>query len=134
MLSNPADTSIQYLKGVGPAKVKLLASLGVHTVQDLLHLFPFRFEDRSSFTPIAMLKVGEIQTITGQVLVVGKRNFYSRSKTFEITVEDQSGRVHCAWFNQPFLDKYFKVGQEVVFMGGLMFLKIACKWSCRTLN
>ena len=34
---------------------ELLANLGIYSVEDLLYLFPFRYEDRSQFTPIAML-------------------------------------------------------------------------------
>jgi len=111
------DISVQYVKGVGPAKAKILADLGVYSVEDLLYLFPFRYEDRSQFMPIAMLSAGETQTISGRVLAVGRRNFYSRHKTVEISVGDKSGRIFCVWFNQPWLDKYFKPGQEAVFYG-----------------
>ena len=113
----PSDSPIQFIKGVGPGKAKLLANLGVSTPEDLLHLFPYRYEDRSKFTPIALLEAGQTHTIAGHVLSVGKRNFYSRHKTFEITVGDKSGKIHCVWFNQPWLDRYFKEGQEIVFYG-----------------
>ncbi len=109
--------SIQDIKGVGPAKLKLLGQLGVHTLEDLLYLFPRRYEDRSKFTPIAMLQPGELQTVSGKVVVVGKRNFYSKNRSFEISVGDKSGRISCVWFNQPYLDKYFKVDQEIVLYG-----------------
>src|SRR3989338_1165235 len=111
------DISVQYVKGVGPGKAKLLADLGIYSVEDLLYLFPFRFEDRSQFTPIAMLPAGKKQPVSAKVLTVGKRIFYPRRKTFEISVGDKSGRVFCVWFNQPWLDKYFKPGQEAVFYG-----------------
>jgi len=111
-----SDHPIQFVKGVGPAKAKLLANLGVVNVEDLLYLFPRRYEDRSQFTPIAMLKVGETQTICGQVLTC-RRNFYSKNRTVEATIADKSGRIVCVWFNQPYLDKVFKVGLEVVLYG-----------------
>ena len=48
------DTNIQFLPGVGPKRAALLGSeLGISTVGDLLHLYPFRYIDRSSVTPIA---------------------------------------------------------------------------------
>ena len=59
------EISVQFIKGVGPSKAKLLANLGIHTVEDLLYLFPHRYEDRTQFTPIAMLQVGMAQTICG---------------------------------------------------------------------
>ncbi|MBF0504024.1 MAG: ATP-dependent DNA helicase RecG [Candidatus Omnitrophica bacterium] len=116
MPANLAETPIQFIKGVGPAKAKLLANLGVVNVEDLLYLFPHRYEDRSQFTPIAMLRVGETQTICGEIIAC-RRNFYSKNRTVEATIGDKSGRIAGVWFNQPYLDKVFKVGQEVVLYG-----------------
>ena len=116
MPENLSALSIQYIKGVGPAKAKLLANLGIVNVEDLLYLFPHRYEDRSQFTPIAMLQVGETQTISGKVLT-SRRNFYSKNRTVEVSIVDKSGRIGCVWFNQPYLVNIFKVGQEVVLYG-----------------
>jgi len=113
---------IQFIKGVGPAKAKLLANLGVVSVEDLLYLFPHRYEDRSQFTPIAMLQVGMTQTICGEVLTC-RRNFYSKNRTVEVSIGDKSGRITCVWFNQPYLDKIFKIGQEVVLYGRVDIFK-----------
>lgn len=111
-----SEIPIQFIKGVGPAKAKLLANLGIKNVEDLLYLFPHRYEDRTQFTPIAMVQVGLSQTICGQVLS-SKRNFYSKNRTVEVTVGDKSGRIGCVWFNQPYLVNIFKEGQEIVLYG-----------------
>ena len=34
------DTSIQYLTGVGPKRAALYQKLDIHTVRDLLYIFP----------------------------------------------------------------------------------------------
>ena len=48
------DTSIQYLSGVGPKRAELLQKeLGIATVGDLVHLYPFRYIDRSRIQRIA---------------------------------------------------------------------------------
>ncbi len=110
--------SVQYLKGVGPARAKLLENLGVRTVEDLLYLFPRRYEDRSKLTPITQLKPGEWHTIAGEVLAKsGRRTFYNKKHVFEAEIGDDDGRVHCVWFNQPYLDNYFHVGEKVVLYG-----------------
>ncbi len=111
-----SEIPIQFIKGVGPAKAKLLANLGINTVEDLLYLFPHRYEDRSQFTPIAMLRVGETRTICGKVLTC-RRNFYSKNRTVEVAISDKSGRITCVWFNQPYLANIFKEAQEVVLYG-----------------
>ncbi len=123
MSQDLSDIPVQFLKGVGPTKAKLLANLGIHTIDDLLYLFPYRYEDRSQLMPIAMVKAGEKQTVAGQVFKVGKRNFYSRTRAFEIVVGDKTGRIFCVWFNQPYLDKYFKEGQEIVLYGRVEVFK-----------
>jgi ATP-dependent DNA helicase RecG len=122
MPENLSSIPIQYVKGVGPAKAKLLVHLGVVNVEDLLYLFPHRYEDRSQFTSIAMLQVGVTQTICGEVLTC-RRNFYSKNRTVEVAIGDKSGRITCVWFNQPYLDKIFKIGQEVVLYGRVDIFK-----------
>ena len=44
------QTSIEYLKGVGPERARLLKEeLKITTIDDLLHFFPNRYIDRSQF-------------------------------------------------------------------------------------
>lgn len=38
---------VTHVAGVGRAKQKVLAALGLETVHDLLHHFPRRYDDRS---------------------------------------------------------------------------------------
>ena len=46
-------TAIEYLKGVGPERARLLKEeLDIKTFQDLLHFFPSRYIDRSQFYSI----------------------------------------------------------------------------------
>ena len=50
------QTSIEYLKGVGPERARLLKEeLHIKTFQDLLHFFPNRYIDRSRFYSINQL-------------------------------------------------------------------------------
>ncbi|HAA65174.1 MAG TPA: hypothetical protein DCE04_08380, partial [Thermoanaerobacter sp.] len=43
----PLNLDIQYVKGVGPKRAKLLKKLGINTVEDLLFYFPKDYENRS---------------------------------------------------------------------------------------
>ena len=53
MSQDVLQTPIDYLKGVGPNRAALLRSeLGIHTFQDLIHLFPNRYIDRTQFYKI----------------------------------------------------------------------------------
>ena len=57
------ETSIQYLKGIGPKKAKSFNKSGIDTIEDLLYYFPRRYEDRTNFILISQLKEGQNQII-----------------------------------------------------------------------
>ncbi len=119
-----SEMSIQYIKGVGPARKKLFANLGVETVEDLLYLFPRRYEDRTQMIPIAQVKLGEMQTVSGKVMIAaGRQTWFSKKKVYEMVVDDGTGRLFCVWFNQPYLQYYFKEGIGVVLYGKIEIYK-----------
>jgi RecG-like helicase len=57
--------NIQYVKGVGPARVELLHKLGINTLEDIITYFPREYEDRSRLKKIAELKDGDEATFFG---------------------------------------------------------------------
>ncbi|MFA5155928.1 MAG: ATP-dependent DNA helicase RecG [Candidatus Omnitrophota bacterium] len=113
------NTSVRYLKGIGPKRAKVFNAAGINVIEDLLYYFPRRYEDRTKFVLIKDLKEGETQTIKAQVLAKGKRQSWRRRRfsIFELEAADNTGRVSCVWFNQPYLDDYFKVGSTVILYG-----------------
>lgn len=69
-------------------------------------------------TPLAKLKVGEWQTVTGKILNhSGRRSWYTKKHVYEMELGDETSRVFCVWFNRPYLDRYFKLGQQVIVYG-----------------
>lgn len=77
MAKNSLNTSVMYLPGVGPKRAEVLKSeLGVETVAELLHIYPFRYVDRSSVINIANINsTSAFVQIRAKVL---KRSVYSR--------------------------------------------------------
>jgi len=116
---NPLDKSAQYVKGVGPAKFKLLNKLGIKTVRDLLFHFPRRHEDRSNFLPISEIKhsPGEFHTIKGIIRSSSVFKTKTKINIFQLAVSDSTGTVYAVWFNQPYMKKYFKVGDAIILYG-----------------
>ena len=110
-------TDIRYLKGVGPKKADLLHKLGIATVEDLLFYLPRRYEDRSKFTLIKDVKAGEYQTVKGEVLKVGSHSTRRGISVFRVALGDDTGLIYCAWFNQPYLTKFFNKGQKLIVYG-----------------
>lgn len=117
-MSTLDQTSIQFVKGVGPARKKLFANLGVETIGDLFYLFPRRYEDRRNLTPIKDVEIGECQTVSGRVMEQSARkSWHTKKHVQEVVIGDKSGRLTCVWFNQPYLTHYFKPGRLVVLYG-----------------
>jgi ATP-dependent DNA helicase RecG len=110
--------SLQFLKGVGPRRAAELAGAGLTTVEDLLHRFPVRYEDRSRLQPIAGLRPGVMAAIAGRVSSGGLRGTRRPGfKVFEALVTDDSGAVRVAWLNQPFMRGVLPQGARVVLYG-----------------
>ncbi|MBM3255810.1 MAG: DNA helicase RecG, partial [Candidatus Omnitrophica bacterium] len=114
-----SDRAIQYLKGVGPKRAKAFAKAGVNTIEDLLYFFPRRYEDRTKFSLISKLVPGSVQTIKASILARASRHSLRRwgFNITEVTVGDESGKISCVWFNQPYLEQYFKVGSSLILYG-----------------
>ena len=111
-------TPVQFVKGVGPARARLLARLGVETLYDLLFYFPWRYEDRRNLKKISDLTCEHPETVTGKIVSVKVITTRKKGmKILELTVTDETGFLKCKWFNQPFLKRYFKEGQKVVLSG-----------------
>ncbi len=93
------STPIEYLKGVGPQKASLLKSeLGVHTFEDLLFHFPFRYVDRSQ-----VHKVSEASSLNGfgqfrgQIVSIMESGV-GRNKRLTAKFQDDSGMIDLVWF------------------------------------
>src|SRR5437763_16420287 len=65
------STAVQYVKGIGPRIAEILAAKGIHTVDDLLHYLPFRYEDRVNPRGISELRAGEMATVFAGVRTSG---------------------------------------------------------------
>jgi ATP-dependent DNA helicase RecG len=106
------------LNGVGSERQALLARLGIHTVNDLLLHAPRRYEDRRHFLSIRDLQLKEPATVRGKIVAQGLKYFAKRTKSvFEIILDDGTARLHCRWWNLPFMEKYFHVGDDVMAYG-----------------
>jgi ATP-dependent DNA helicase RecG len=111
------DDSVRFLKGVGPQRAKLLKRLGVETVKDLLHFYPRRYEDRRNVKRLAEIVSGE--KVVAQVQVVGKPFTEERKRLLitKVPVADATGRAFLVWFNQPYMERKFHIGQKLFVFG-----------------
>ncbi len=114
---NP-DTSIQFIKGIGEARAKLFAKLGIFTVRDLLFHFPRSLEDRTLIKTISDLMDGETVCIRGSL--AGEVKTYrgrGRKSVIQAKVSDGSQIMRISWFNAPYILQALKSGSEFTFYG-----------------
>jgi ATP-dependent DNA helicase RecG len=110
------STPVQYVKGIGPRIADILAGKGIHTVDDLLHYLPFRYEDRLNPRGISELRAGEMATVIGEVRNSGLFRT-RRMPIFQLTVGQGRSRLQCLWFHGAYLQDKFKPGQMIALYG-----------------
>jgi ATP-dependent DNA helicase RecG len=110
------NTSVQYIKGIGPKLAEVLAAKGIQTLDDLLHYLPFRYEDRLNPRGIAELRAGEMATVIAEVRTSGLFRT-RRMPIFQMTAGQGRTRLKCIWFNAAYLKDKFKPGQIVALYG-----------------
>src|SRR3990167_1542505 len=91
-----------------------LKKLGITAISDLLYHFPSRYGDTSETRNISSLEKGDTAVIFGKIskLKTSKR-FRTKIPMADAWVEDESGKIHCVWFNQPYLAKMTPEGALV---------------------
>ncbi|MGB0376463.1 MAG: ATP-dependent DNA helicase RecG [Flavobacteriaceae bacterium] len=96
------QTSLVYLKGVGPNRARMLKdSLDLECFEDLIHFYPNRYIDRTHFSTIAQLTdSGADVQIIGQVRSLEWVR-QPKGKRLVAHFEDDSGTLELVWFRAP---------------------------------
>ncbi len=115
------DTPIKDLYMVGKTYASRLKKLEIETVEDLLHHYPFRYDDFRLISQISQLQPGEMVTIQGEI--IDCQNVYTKTgkKLQKAMVQDSSGQIEAVWFNQPFIPQTLKPGVKVSLSGKVNF-------------
>lgn len=110
--------SVQYIKGVGPNRAKLLNLLGVFTVEDLINYYPRAYEDRTKIKKIEELQDGE-EAVIEAVTVSGVSMFKLRRNmtVSKVLVQDDTGRCLITWFNQDYIKTKIHAKEKYKFYG-----------------
>ncbi|MBC8159694.1 MAG: ATP-dependent DNA helicase RecG [Roseiflexaceae bacterium] len=103
--------------GIGKQNAVAFRRLEVRTVEDLLYHFPHRYDDFSQQKQIADLKIGEVETITAEVLEVRSFGMRNGRGGVELRVGDESGVLKVTFFNQPWIVKQLQLGTRIVLSG-----------------
>ncbi|MFA6275483.1 MAG: ATP-dependent DNA helicase RecG [Pedobacter sp.] len=99
MFASNLDTSLVYLKGVGPKRAELLQKeLGISTYEQLLDHYPFRYIDRTRF-----YKINELNPDMPLVQVIGRITSKEtigekHKKRIVAKFTDDTGTMDLVWF------------------------------------
>src|SRR3978361_2190219 len=105
---------VSVLWGVGRERTEQFRRLGITTVEDLLLHRPRRYEDRRNLCSIAKLELKTPAVARGRIVDLGVKWFAKHTRSvFEFVIADDTGRLRCRWWNAPFMERNFAVGQEV---------------------
>ncbi|MBR3280538.1 MAG: ATP-dependent DNA helicase RecG [Clostridia bacterium] len=110
--------NIQFIKGVGPARVKLLNKLNIFTLEDIITYFPRDYEDRGIYKKINELNVGDIACF--KAVAISKPTVARIKKNMTITkviVRDETGSALLTWFNQDYVKNQIYGAEEYTFYG-----------------
>jgi ATP-dependent DNA helicase RecG len=110
--------NVQYIKGVGPNRVKLLNLLGIYTIEDLISYYPRAYQDRSKIKKIEELQEGE-EALIEAVTLSGVSTFKLRRNmsVSKVQVQDDTGRCLITWFNQDYIKSTIHAKEKYKFYG-----------------
>ena len=112
------NTDVRYVKGVGEARAKSLAKLGITDLKSLLAYFPRAYEDRRGVRRIAELQIGERVCVTAMVAGAPKLSRIRKGlELVKLRVVDESAALELTYFNQSYLKNTFRVGESYTFYG-----------------
>lgn len=114
---DPLATPVQFCRGVGPERARLLENVGIHTALDLLLYLPRDVLDLGDVKSPVNLEAGEHQTVSGTVVDRDSRQISGGRSLTGILIRSGREFVRGVWFNQPWMLNKFRENQVVVFSG-----------------
>ena len=120
------ETSLQYVKGVGPKLAELFKKQSLLTVKDLIHRLPRSYQDNRV--------LGSLSELSPQQSVIVKADVVKKSiiplrgghkKIYEIIISDGLLNISCKFFRIPYKNWFnsLRVGEKVELRGKAVFYK-----------
>ena len=119
MNSDFLNQSIEFIKGVGPARSKLLSEeLNLKTIKDLVDFYPYRYIDRSRF-----YNINEIPKNQSEVQIIGKIRSIRRTKVryrdrLNCELYDDTGKIDLIWYRGfNWVEESLNINEDYVVYG-----------------
>ena len=118
------DTSIEFLKNIGPERAKVIKNvLGLATVEDLLTFYPLRYMDKSKVYKIGDLTKepdADIQ-LRGKITDI-QEIAYNKGKRLSAKFRDETGSLDLVWFRySKWMKESIPLNKELFIFGKVNF-------------
>ena len=105
-------TDVRYIKGIGEARAKALAKLGITDLLSLISYFPRDWEDRSALRTIDTLPIGENCCVRAMVASSPVASHVRKGlDLLKVKVVDNTSALFLTFFNQPYLKNTLIFGE-----------------------
>ncbi|MDW9382338.1 ATP-dependent DNA helicase RecG [Chryseobacterium sp. JV558] len=114
------NTSIEYVKGIGPERAKLIKSvLGLSTVEDMLNFYPLRYLDKSKIYTVSQLQEESSQEIQLRGRITHVQEIQTgKTKRLSAKFNDATGSMDLVWFQySKWLKEQLPINKEVYIFG-----------------
>lgn len=106
---NILESSVQYIKSVGPKRAESFYKIGINTIRDLIFYFPSRHLDRTTILNSSKAYGYAINGYDGEATIIAKvvdkeKRALGRKEILKVQFRDSSGFFECVWFQGV---KYF---------------------------
>ncbi|MDR1363526.1 MAG: ATP-dependent DNA helicase RecG [Spirochaetaceae bacterium] len=107
------------IKGLGPAKIKSLANMGIYNVAQLICHYPRDWEDRSHIVPLRDFEKGRICSLVSVIRSEWRQ--FGKTRTLKIYISDETTSASLVCFNRPFLEKQLLPGRRYYLYGSFSY-------------
>ena len=113
-------SDVQYLKGIGPSKAKVLKEHNISNVFDLFFYTPRKYLDHTQLVQMNRIEEGQTVTLIGTVSSYGFK--YGRKRRYIVNIHDDTGHVSLVWFTgYKYLENMFHEGDVLSVTGRVGF-------------
>ena len=123
MNSDFLNQSIEFIKGVGPSRSKLInEELDLKTIKNFIDFYPYRYIDRSRF-----YNINEIPKNQSEVQVIGKIRAIKRTKVryrdrLNCELYDDTGKIDLIWYRGfNWVEESLKMNEDYVVYGKIIW-------------
>ena len=112
------NTPLTEFPGVGEVRAKKLEKLGLVRCADLISYFPRDYEDRRQVYSIRSAPLGQKVCISAMAAEHPRLSRIRKGLDLvKLKVVDQAGALHITFFNQSYVERALRAGEEYIFYG-----------------